>query len=82
LLGASLEKPSAPHCEERIADEGDVLLIKNERDMAERVPWHFDDPADMLAQANLVAFAECDVAARDVFRGRTGDARAGGFLDR
>ena len=47
-----------------------AVVVEDQRDVAERVAGNFDHPADMLAEAELVAFRQRDVAAGNVFGGR------------
>ena len=49
LLRRPFEQPAAAHREQGVADEGDAVLVEDQRDMVERVAGHFDHPPDMLA---------------------------------
>ena len=75
LLRRAFEQSAAAHREQGVADEGDAVLVEDQRDMAERVSGDFDHPADVLAEPHLVAFAERDVAAGNAL-GRGPEMRA------
>ena len=57
LLRRSFEQAAAAHREQGVADEGNSILLEDQRDMPERVTGDFDHPADVIAEAELVAFA-------------------------
>ncbi len=66
LLGRAFEQPAAAHGEQGVADKRDAVLVEDKSDVAEGMARDFDHAADMVAQPDLVAFAQRDVAAGDV----------------
>ena len=62
LLRGALEQPPASHGEQCVADECDTLLIEHQRDVTERVAGDFDDPADVIAEADIATFGQRNVA--------------------
>ena len=58
LLRRAFEQPPAAHREQGVADERDSLIVEDQGDVAERVAGDFDHAADVIAEADLVAFAQ------------------------
>ena len=70
LLRRAFEQPAAAHREHRVADERDPGVAEDEGDVAERVAGDLPHFADMVAEADRVAFVQRDVDRGDLARPR------------